>query len=84
MCIVRVPLIIRIPLLFIVKSQLSSSDKFPLITRVSLIVRSLVPVNDREPFTVIYPLIVISGPKIVVWGNGHVGFQLAGVSQSPV
>jgi hypothetical protein len=47
------PLTIRIALLFIVKSQLSLSDKSPFITSVSLIIRSLVPENERELFTVI-------------------------------
>jgi hypothetical protein len=53
---------------------------------VSLIIRLLaVPENEREPFTVIYPLIVILNPlRELVWGAVHVGFQLEGVSHLPV
>jgi hypothetical protein len=42
------------------------------------------PENEREPFTVIYPLMVISYPLMVVRGTVHIGSQLAGVSQAPV
>ena len=78
------PLTIRIALLFIVKSQLSLSDKSPFITSVSLIIRSLVPENERELFTVIKPLMVISYGLMLVWGTAHVGLQLVGVSHAPV
>ena len=68
-----------------VKLFLSLSDKSPFITSVSLINKSPEePKNETEPFTVIYPLIVILYPVILVWVIGHVGLQLAGVSQLPV
>jgi len=83
--ILRFPLTIRIPFPFTVKFVKVPRVRSPNITSVSLMIKLLGrKENERDPFTVIYPLIVISYPRILVWGDDHVGLQLVAVSQSPV
>lgn len=75
----------RIPWLLTVKVLELHRYKSPSMTSVSLITRSLGSrMNSREPFTVVYPLMVKSYPGSLVTGVAQIGSQLAADSQSPL